>query len=133
MSLHYRPIVLVFYSSLDWVEKASEVAWVEQDEWFFVEVEVETIEKEVGWVEASTHVMGFSIQEVGEHMAKMIDWQVEKDIEEHKAKKEVWTMTDELKSIGVERVHSDWDANKSKIYLACPTGMVEVVEASFDL
>jgi len=39
----------------------------------------------------------------------------------------------EWKSTRVERVHSDWDGNKSNIHLACPASMVEVLGASFDL
>ena len=45
----------------------------------------------------------------------------------------VWTMMDEWKSTRVERVHFDWDGNKSNIDLACPVGMVKVLEASYDL
>lgn len=47
--------------------------------------------------------------------------------------KEVWTMMDEWKSTRVARVHSGWDGNKSKMHLACPTSMAEVLEASFHL
>lgn len=47
MFLHCRPVVLAYYSGLDWVEKTSEVSLVEQDEWVVVEVEVEVVKKEV--------------------------------------------------------------------------------------
>lgn len=39
---------------------------------------------------------------------------------------------DEWKNTKVERVHSSWDGNKCTMYLACPIGMDEVFEASFD-
>jgi len=48
MSLHYRPIVLACCSGSDWVEKTSEVSWVEQDDWVVTEMEVETVKQEVG-------------------------------------------------------------------------------------
>ena len=101
---------------------------MEQDEWVVLEVGVEAVKQEVGWVEASTLVMGYSIEDVEKHVAEMVDWEVGEDIEEHKAKKEVWTM-----STRVERVHSGWDGNKSKMHLACPARMAKVLEASFDL
>lgn len=50
----------------------------------------------------------------------------------HKAKKEVWTMMDEWKSTKVKRVHFRCHGNKSRMHLACPTGMAKVLEASFD-
>jgi len=53
-------------------------------------------------------------------------------MEEHKAKKEVWTMMDEWKSTKVARVHSDLDYNKSSVHLACLVDMAEVLEVFFD-
>lgn len=52
-------------------------------------------------------------------------------MEEHKAKKEVWTMTDKWKSTMVAKFHSYLNCNKNKVHLACPVGMAEVLEASF--
>ena len=77
--------------------------------------------------------MGYSTEEVEKHMDEMIDWHVGEDIEEHKAKKKVSTMMEEWKSTRVERVHSSWDGNKSKMHFSFPTGMDEVLEAFFDL
>jgi len=77
--------------------------------------------------------MGDSIEDVKKHMAEMVDWKVGEDIEEHKAKKEVWTMMVEWKSTKVVRVISGWDGNKSKMHLACHASMAEVLKASFDL
>ena len=54
-------------------------------------------------------------------------------MEEHKAKEDVWTMMDEWKSTKVARLHFGWDGNKSNMHLACLAGMVEVLEAYFDL
>jgi len=42
-------------------------------------------------------------------------------------------MMDEWKSARVAREHSGWDANKSKIHLACLSGMTEVLGAYSDL
>ena len=77
--------------------------------------------------------MSYSIEEVEKHMAEMVDWQVGEDIEENKAKKEVWTMMDEWKSTRLEKVHSCWDGNKSKMHLLRHTGMVEIPMDSFNL
>lgn len=63
---------------------------MEEDEWVLVEFGVEVVKKEVILVEASTLVMGFSIEKVRDNMAEMVDWWVEDDMEEHKAMKEVW-------------------------------------------
>jgi len=41
-------------------------------------------------------------------------------------------MMDEWKSTKVERVHSGWDDNGSRMHLACLVGMVEILEGSFD-
>lgn len=66
-------------------------------------------------------------------MDEMVDCQVEDYIEEHKAEKEVWRMMDKWKSTKMERVHSGWDGNKSKMHLSFRIGMDEVFEFSFDL
>ena len=42
-------------------------------------------------------------------------------------------MMDEGNSTIVESVHSGRDGIKSNMHLACPAGMDEVLEASFDL
>lgn len=41
-------------------------------------------------------------------------------------------MMDEWKSMKDENLHSYWNFNKNKVHLACPFGMVEVLEASFN-
>ena len=76
------------------------------DELVVVEVDVEAIKQEASLFEASTLVIGYSIEDVEKHMVRMIDGQVGEDIEVHKAKKEVWTMMDDWKSTNVARVHS---------------------------
>lgn len=53
-------------------------------------------------------------------------------MDEHKAKKEVWTMMDEWKSTKVAKVHSDLYCNKTNFHLACPIDMVEFLEAFLD-
>lgn len=45
-------------------------------------------------METSNLVMGYSTEDVGEHMAEMTDWQVGKGIEVHKSKEKVWSMKD---------------------------------------
>lgn len=80
---------------------------------------------------ASTPVMGYSTKDVGEHMAKTIDWQVGNGIEVHKTREKVQTMKDEQENTKGEGMHFDWDFNMNRIPLACPFGMVEFLEASF--
>jgi len=41
-------------------------------------------------------------------------------------------MKDEWKNTKGAWVHFSWDGNRSRMHLACPTGMAEVLEASFD-
>ena len=53
-------------------------------------------------------------------------------MEEHKAKKEVWTMMDEWKSTKVSKVYFDFDCNKSSVHLACLVYMAEVLEVFLD-
>jgi len=52
-------------------------------------------------------------------------------MEEHKAKKEVWTRMDEWKSTKVSKVHSYLDYNESSVHLACLVHIVEVLEVLF--
>ena len=95
MSLHYRPIVLACCSGSYLVEKASKVAWVEEDEWVMVEMEAEAVKQEVGWIEASNFVMGYSIEDAKNNMAEMIECLDREDTEVHKTKEKVWTMKGE--------------------------------------
>jgi len=53
-------------------------------------------------------------------------------MEEHKAKKQVWTMMDKWKSTKVAKVHSNLDCNKISMHLSCLVDMVEALEVFFD-
>jgi len=80
---------------------------------------------------ASTPIMGYSIEYVGEHMDEMTYWEVGKGIEVHKTKEKVWTMKDEQENTKGEGMCSDWDCNMNRMPLGYPFGMVEVLDASF--
>ena len=95
MSLHCTPIVISYYSGSDLAKQASEVAQVEQGEGVVVEMEVDAVRLEIGGMGASTPVMVYSTEVVGQHMAEMIDWQVGNGIEVKTTREKVWTMTDE--------------------------------------
>jgi len=68
---------------------------------------VEAVKQEVGWIEASNLVMGYST----------------KDNEVHNAKKKLWTIKEEYKNTKGVWVHSGWDGNKNRMQLQCPSGM----------
>jgi len=76
---------------------------------------------------ASNLVMGYSTEDLGEHMVEMTGWQVGKGIEVHKTKEKVGTMKDEQENTKGEGMHSDRDCNRNRMPLACPAGMVEVL------
>ena len=48
----------------------------------------------------------------------------------HKTKEKVWTMKDEKNNTKDGGINFDWDCSTSRMPLACPIGMVEVLEAS---
>ncbi len=50
-------------------------------------------------------------------------------MEEHKSKKEVWTMMDEWKSTKVAKVLSDFYFNKINFHLAFLVDMAKVLDA----
>jgi len=49
-----------------------------------------------------------------------------------KTKEKVWTMKDEKEETKGGWMHSSLGCNMNRMPLACPAGMVEVLEASFD-
>ena len=56
----------------------------------------------------------------------VVDSQAEDDMEDNRAKKEVFTVMDEWKSTRVERMHSCLDCNTSNIHLIFPVGRDKV-------
>lgn len=39
--------------------------------------------------------MGYSTEDIGKHVAEVVDWQVGEDTKVHKTKEKVWTMKGE--------------------------------------
>jgi len=60
-----------------------------------VDVEVEVVRLEIGFMGASTLGMVYSTEVVGKHIVEMIDWQVVNGIEVKNTRDKVWTMKDE--------------------------------------
>ena len=54
---------------------------MEQGEGAVVEMEVEAVRLEIGFMVTSTPMMVYSIEVVGEHMDAMIDWKIGNGIE----------------------------------------------------
>ena len=77
-------------------------------------------------------MMGCPIEKIRVDMAEKDGLQVEEDMEENKAKKEVWTRMCEWKSTKVTRVHYELDNNNISATLACLVDMIEVLEVFFD-
>ena len=106
---------------------------MEQSVKVVIEKVVKVINMEHCCMGASTPVMGYSNEVVGEHMAEMIDWQLRNGIEVQKTTEKVWSMKDEEEATKGEWMHSGKGCNMNRMPLACLAGMVEAHEASFDL
>lgn len=68
---------------------------MEQGEGIVVEMEVDVVSLEIGCMGASTLVMVYSTEVMGEHMAEMVDWKVVNGIEVQNTREKVCTMKDE--------------------------------------
>ena len=72
-------------------------------------------------------VMGCCIENIRVDMDEKDGWQDEEDMEDHKAKEEVWTMMDEWKGTKAKKVHSDLDCSEDNVNF----DMVVILGVSF--
>lgn len=133
MSLHYRPDVFTYCSGSYLAKKESKVAQVDKGEGVVVKMQVDALSMEIGFMGATTPMIVYSTEVVGQHMAEMIDWQVHNGIKVQNTREKMWTMKDEHEDTKGEWMHYVQGCNMNRIPLACPTSIVEVIKASFGL